>query len=152
MLEETLKLIQNNLGENLLIDNKCPSNCYECCSLTVGTNIYNFRKLKKILKYEHLEKYYSDNEELWWTCPFLINGKCSIYHNPTKPIICKTYVCSAELFLKENSPKDLFSIKNDSQRIMFELLPVELQEKIIKNKRVKHILAVEKTIKEKLEK
>lgn len=51
---------------------------------------------------------------------------------------------------KENSPKDLFSIKNDSQRIMFELLPIELQEKIIKNKRVKHILTVEKTIKEKL--
>ena len=54
------------------------------------------------------------------------------------------------MFLKENSPKDLFSIKNDSQRIMFELLPIELQEKIIKNKRVKHILTVEKTIKEKL--
>ena len=52
--------------------------------------------------------------------------------------------------MNENNPKDLFKIRNDSQRIMFELLPKELQEKLIKNERVKHILAVEKTIKEKL--
>ena len=145
-----LEIIQKSLGKDLTDNGKCPKTCYECCSLTVGTNIMNFRKLKRILKKEHLEKYISDDESLWWTCPFLIKGKCSIYHNPTKPIICKTYICSAELFLKENNPKDLFSIKNDSQRIMFDLLPIELQEKIIKNKRVKHILTVEKTIKEKL--
>jgi hypothetical protein len=150
MLDENLKLLQNNLGKNLLINNKCPSNCYECCSLTVGTNRLNFRKLKKILKKEHLEKYYNDDEKLWWTCPFLINGKCTIYHNPSKPIICKAYICSAELFLSENNPKDLFKIRNDSQRIMFDLLPIELQEKIINSKRVKHILTVEKNVKEKL--
>ena len=134
-------MIQEHLGKNLLVNGKCPETCYECCSLTVGTNIMNFRKLKRILKPIHLEKYYNDNESLWWTCPFLVNGKCSIYHNASKPIICKTYICSAELFLTENNPKDLFKIRNDSQKILFELLPKELQEKIVKNKRVEHILA-----------
>ena len=99
-------MIQEHLGKDLLVNGKCPENCYECCSLTVGTNIYNFRKLKKIIKPEHLEKYYSDNEELWWTCPFLIDGKCSIYHNASKPKICSAYVCSAEYFLN-NNPKNL---------------------------------------------
>lgn len=151
-MNEILEIIQKSLGTDLTNNGKCPNTCYECCSITVGTNRLNFRKLKKILKKEHLEKYYNDDESLWWTCPFLINGKCSIYHNPSKPIICKTYICSAELFLGENDPKDLFEIRNDSQRIMFELLPLELQEKIINNKKVKHILMVEKNVKEKLEK
>lgn len=134
-------MIQEHLGKNLLMANgKCPESCYECCSLTVGTNIMNFRKLKRILKPIHLEKYYSDNEKLWWTCPFLIDGKCSIYHNASKPKICSAYVCSAEYFLN-NNPKSLFAVKNDDKKILFELLPKELQEKIVKNKRVEHILA-----------
>ena len=37
-------MIQEHLGKNLLINGRCPENCYECCSLTVGTNRLNFRK------------------------------------------------------------------------------------------------------------
>lgn len=145
-MNEILETIQRNLGKDLTNNGECPSNCFQCCSLSVGTNIMNFRKLKKILKKEHLEKYLSDDETLWWTCPFLINGKCSIYHNPSKPKICKTYVCSAIYFLKNNSYKDLFSIKNDSKKILFDLLPIEIQNKIKNNKKVKHILEVERKL------
>lgn len=136
-MNEILKIIQKNLGKDLTNDGECPSNCFECCSLSVGTNIMNFRKLKRILKEEHLEKYLSNDEKLWWTCPFLINGKCSIYHNPSKPKICKTYICSATYFLK-----------NDSKKILFDLLPIEIQNKIKNNKKVKHILDVERKLRE----
>ena len=71
-MNEILETIQRNLGKDLTNNGECPSNCFQCCSLSVGTNIMNFRKLKKILKKEHLEKYLSDDETLWWTCPFLI--------------------------------------------------------------------------------
>ena len=145
-MNEVLEMIQKSLGKNLTDNGKCPNNCFECCSLTVGTNIMNFRKLKRILKKEHLEKYLSDDESLWWNCPFLINGKCTIYHNPSKPKICKTYTCSAVNFLSDNNYKDLFSIKNDSQKILFDLLPVEIKNKIKNNKRVKYILEVEENL------
>ena len=105
------------------------------------------QRLKKILKKEHLEKYYSNDESLWWTCPFLIKGKCSIYTNSSKPLICKLYTCSAELFLTNNNPKELFKAMNDNQKIMFDLLPEELQKKIIKNKRVNHILITRENVK-----
>lgn len=146
-MNEILEIIQKSLGKNLINNGKCPKDCYECCSLTAGTNIFNFRKLKKILKKEHLEKYYSNDESLWWTCPFLIKGKCSIYTNSSKPLICKLYTCSAELFLTNNNPKELFKAMNDNQKIMFELLPEELQKKIIKNKRVNHILITRENVK-----
>lgn len=142
-----LEIIQKSLGKDLTDNGKCPKTCYECCSLIVGTNVMNFRKLKRILKKEHLEKYLSDDENLWWICPFLIKGKCSIYHNPSKPKICKTYICSAKIFLTENKKEDLFSIVNDSKKIMFDLLPLEIQEKIKVNKRVKHILEVVEKLK-----
>ena len=61
-MNEVLEMIQKSLGKNLTDNGKCPNNCFECCSLTVGTNIMNFRKLKRILKKEHLEKYLSDDE------------------------------------------------------------------------------------------
>lgn len=146
-MNEILEIIQKSLGKNLINNGKCPKDCHECCSLTAGTNIFNFRKLKKILKKEHLEKYYSDDESLWWTCPFLIKGKCSIYTNSSKPLICKLYTCSAELFLTNNNPKELFKAMNDNQKIMFDLLPEELQKKIIKNKRVNHILITRENVK-----
>lgn len=146
-MNEILEIIQKSLGKNLTNNGKCPNTCYECCSLTAGTNIFNFRKLKKILKKEHLEKYYSNDESLWWTCPFLIKGKCSIYTNSSKPLICKLYTCSAELFLTNNNPKELFKAMNDNQKIMFDLLPEELQKKIIKNKRVNHILITRENVK-----
>ena len=146
-MKEILEIIQKSLGKNLINDGKCPKDCYECCSLTAGTNIFNFRKLKKILKKEHLEKYYSNDESLWWTCPFLIKGKCSIYTISSKPLICKLYTCSAELFLTNNNPKELFKAMNDNQKIMFDLLPEELQKKIIKNKRVNHILITRENVK-----
>ena len=146
-MNEILEIIQKSLGKNLINNGKCPKDCYECCSLTAGTNIFNFRKLKKILKKEHLEKYYSNDENLWWTCPFLIKGKCSIYTNSSKPLICKLYTCSAELFLINNNPKELFKAMNDNQKIMFDLLPEELQKKIIKNKRVNHILITRENVK-----
>ena len=147
-MNEWLKILQKSLGTNRLTkENECPKDCYECCSLTAGTNIFNFRKLKKILKKEHLEKYYSNDESLWWTCPFLIKGKCSIYTNSSKPLICKLYTCSAELFLTNNNPKELFKAMNDNQKSMFDLLPEELQKKIIKNKRVNHILITRENVK-----
>lgn len=146
-MNEIIEIIQKSLGKNLTNNGKCPNTCYECCSLTAGTNIFNFRKLKKILKKEHLEKYYSNDESLWWTCPFLIKGKCSIYTNSSKPLICKLYTCSAELFLTNNNPKELFKAMNDNQKIMFDLLPEELQKKIIKNKRVNHILITRENVK-----
>lgn len=146
-MNEILEILQKSLGKNLINNGKCPNTCYECCSLTAGTNIFNFRKLKKILKKEHLEKYYSNDESLWWTCPFLIKGKCSIYTNSSKPLICKLYTCSAELFLTNNNPKELFKAMNDNQKIMFDLLPEELQKKIIKNKRVNHILITRENVK-----
>lgn len=146
-MNEILEILQKSLGKDLTKNGKCPNTCYECCSLTAGTNIFNFRKLKKILKKEHLEKYYSNDESLWWTCPFLIKGKCSIYTNSSKPLICKLYTCSAELFLTNNNPKELFKAMNDNQKIMFDLLPEELQKKIIKNKRVNHILITRENMK-----
>ena len=146
-MNEILEIIQKSLGKDLTNNGKCPKTCYECCSLTVGTNAMNFRKLKRILKKEHLEKYYSNDESLWWTCPFLIKGKCSIYTNSSKPLICKLYTCSAELFLTNNNPKELFKAMNDNQKIMFDLLPEELQKKIIKNKRVNHILITRENVK-----
>lgn len=45
-----LEIIQKSLGKDLTNNGKCPNTCYECCSLTVGTNAMNFRKLKRILK------------------------------------------------------------------------------------------------------
>lgn len=147
-MNEWLETLQKNLGTNRLTkENECPKDCYECCSLTAGTNIFNFRKLKKILKKEHLEKYYNNDESLWWTCPFLIKGKCSIYTNSSKPLICKLYTCSAELFLINNNLKELFKAMNDNQKIMFDLLPEELQKKIIRNKRVNHILITRENVK-----
>lgn len=68
-------------------------------------------------------------------------------HNPSKPKICKTYICSAKIFLTENKKEDLFSIVNDSKKIMFDLLSLEIQEKIKVNKRVKHILEVVEKLK-----
>ena len=43
-----LEIIQKSLGKDLTNKGKCPKTCYECCSLTVGTNAMNFRKLKRI--------------------------------------------------------------------------------------------------------
>lgn len=43
-MNEVLEMIQKSLGKNLTDNGKCPNNCFECCSLTVGTNIMNFRK------------------------------------------------------------------------------------------------------------
>ena len=147
-MNEWLETLQKSLGTNRLTkENECPKDCYECCSLTAGTNIFNFRKLKKILKKEHLEKYYNNDESLWWTCPFLIKGKCSIYTNSSKPLICKLYTCSAELFLTNNNLKELFKAMNDNQKIMFDLLPEELQKKIVRNKRVNHILITRENVK-----
>ena len=49
-MNEILEIIQKSLGKNLTNNGKCPNTCYECCSLSVGTNIINFRKLKKNIK------------------------------------------------------------------------------------------------------
>lgn len=56
-------------------------------------------------------------------------------------------ICSAKLFLSENKKEDLFSIVNDNKKIMFDLLPLEIQEKIKNNERVKHILEVVENLK-----
>ena len=56
-------------------------------------------------------------------------------------------ICSAKLFLTENKKEDLFSIVNDNKKIMFDLLPLEIQEKIKNNERVKYILEVVENLK-----
>ena len=147
---QLISVVQSQLGKDLTIDGKCPNNCYECCSLSVGTNSENFRRLKRILKKEHLQKYYEDNEKLWWTCPFLIDGKCSIYHNVSKPKICKMYVCSAKHFMEKNSINDIAKLQKENKKILWDLLPKELQDKIINNPKVKHIMDTERNLREKL--
>lgn len=132
--------IQSELGEDLTENGKCPEHCYECCSLSVGTNSENFRRLKRILKKEHLQKYYEDDASLWWTCPFLMNEKCSIYNNASKPKICKMYVCSAKHFMEKNSLNSLSKLKKENKKILLNLLPAELQDKILQNPKVKSIL------------
>lgn len=63
-----------------------------------------------------------------------------------KEIQNKMLESSAIYFFKNNSYKDLFSIKNDSKKILFDLLPIEIQNKIKNNKKVKHILEVERKL------
>ena len=147
---QLINVIQSQLGTDLTEDGKCPNNCYECCSLSVGTNSESFRRLKRILKKEHLQKYYEDNESLWWTCPFLINGKCSIYHNASKPKICKMYVCSAKHFMEKNSINDIAKLQKENKKILWDLLPKELQDKIKDNPKVKHIMDTERNLRERL--
>lgn len=147
---QLINVIQSQLGTDLTEDGKCPNTCYECCSLSVGTNSESFRRLKRILKKEHLQKYYEDNESLWWNCPFLINGKCSIYHNASKPKICKMYVCSAKHFMEKNSINDIAKLQKENKKILWDLLPKELQDKIKDNPKVKHIMDTERNLRERL--
>lgn len=117
--------IQEMLGTNHCVDGKC-INCGECCSLDVALNKNEYRKLRNLIKEKHIEKYYDMLRNGYFKdeCPFRIDGKCDIYNSPSKPSICKIYICDAVEFQKTITSKGI----QKPEKYMFDLLPSELKD------------------------
>lgn len=122
---EMVDQIQQLLGNNYCVDGKC-INCGECCSLDVAISTNESRKLRKMLKERHIEKYYKMLEEgvLRNECPFRINSKCDIYDSPSKPSICRIYICDAREFQKVVTGKGMCK----PEKFMFDILPSEIKD------------------------